>query len=142
MAAKLCGKCIAMIIGEFVVGIHNGIIEPYQTEGAEKLLPDEEFQKLWTLKNLGVFIYLNPEQRVIAKTTVTAQSDGEHLGRKWIINHTVIAKYDATTTKDDCIYRFDPANINKAQADKLAILNKAAPEPLMQPLPPIEGGEI
>jgi hypothetical protein len=130
---------MTMKIGEFVVGVIDGTTEAYQTEDAEKLLTEEEFNKLWRLSKIGTWTYFNPEERVIARTVVTETNDGESTGRKATLNHTVIIKFDATIIKDECIYRFDSRAM--ATPNNFPILNKPMPHPLVQPLPPLKGGE-
>lgn len=126
-----------MKTGQFVKGIFNGSTEAYQTQGAEKLLSIEEFDVLWNRDKPGVWLYINQEEAVIAKTTITVTSDGEHTGRKGVINHTVIVKFDSATTKDGAIYTLNRRSIDNDLAAKIPALNSPFPE-LKQPLDPIK----
>lgn len=124
-----------MITGQFVKGIFNGSTESYQTKNVEKMLPIEEFDKLWNLERLGVFIYVNPECGVVAKTTVTQTSDGQFTGRKGVINHTVIAKFASAIAYEGAAYKLDPASVTQQLAEATQILAAPFPTKLKQPLP-------
>ena len=126
-----------MKTGQFVKGVFNGSTEAYQTLGAEKLLSTEEFDTLYNRNKPGVWLYINPEEAVIAKTTITETSDGEHTGRKSLINHTVLIKFDLSTTKDGASYTLNRASINNDLASTTHALNSPFPE-LKQPLNPVE----
>jgi len=93
--------------GQFVVGMINGTIEPYQSIGVEQLLDEREFGKLWKLgetHGAGTYTYINETERVLAYSIVTEQSDGEDTGRKSTLNHTVIIKFDKNILVDILAY--------------------------------------
>jgi hypothetical protein len=127
-----------MQTGQFVKGIFNGSTESYQTEKVEKLLSPEEFDRLWNLERLGSWIYTNPEEGAVARSTITRTSDGAFTGRKGIINHTVIVKFDKVTVKDGATYALDKSSVNDELARNTPALNSPFP-PLTQPLPPVGG---
>lgn len=127
-----------MKAGQFVIGIIDGKTRSYQTEGVEKLLIDEEFNKLWRLSKPGVWLYVNPKERVVARSVVTEANDGKYTGRKGAVNHTVIIKFDASTVKDGCVYQIDTTSIDRTLAENTTILTQSFPDPLTQPLPDIK----
>ena len=122
-----------MKTGQFVKGVFNGSTEAYQTVGAEKLLSSEEFDVLWNRDKPGVWLYVNPQEAVVAKTTITETTDGEHTGRKSIINHTVIVKFDSLVIKDGAFYLLNRASIHSELALQTKALDSPFPE-LKQPL--------
>ena len=126
-----------MKTGQFVKGIFNGSTESYQTENVEKLLPPEEFDKLWNHSKVGSWLYINQEAGVIAKSNITETSDGEFTGRKGVINHTILIKFDSSTTKDGVTYRLDRTTVNNELAETITALNSPFP-PLIQPLPSVQ----
>ena len=119
-----------MKTGQFVKGIFNGSTEAYQTKDAGKLLSIEEFDKLYNRQKKGVYLYINKEERVLAKSTVRETSDGERTG---LINHTVIVKFDPSIDKDGLTYRMTVGDINEDLAAKTTVLNSPFPT-LKQPL--------
>lgn len=126
-----------MKVGQFVIGIFDGTTKPYQSKGVEKLLDEDEFNKLWRLNKAGIWIYVNPEQRVVARTVVEETNDGEYTGRKGTINHTVIVRFDESTYKDGCLYHIDASSVTRELAQNTAVLFYPFPEELKQPLPEI-----
>jgi hypothetical protein len=120
-----------MRTGQFVKGIVNNTTEAYDTEGISQLLSEKELDKLYNRRDLGVFLYINKKERVLALSTVKKASDGERAG--CITNHTVIVKFDASIEKDGLTYRLDPQDINEELANKTPILTIAFPK-LKQPL--------
>lgn len=134
VATKLRGECITMQTGQFVIGIFDGSTETYQTLNVEKFLSPDEFDKLWNRQTIGVWYYTNQEESVVAKCTITPTTDGAFMGRKGVINHTVIAKFDSTTTKDGATYQIDPLSITLKLAHTTKILNATFPKNLKQPL--------
>ena len=109
--------------GQFVIGMINGAITSYQSKGAEALLTEREFGRLWKLDEPGIHIYINEAEHVIAKTTITEESDGGSMGRRSTLNHTVIYKFDENVMHDIL------AHTNFKQ-----LLNQPMPE-LRNPLP-------
>jgi len=127
-----------MQAGQFVKGIFNGSTESYQTDNIQKFLSSEEFDKLWNLERLGSWLYTNQEEGVIARSTITRTNDGAFTGRKGVINHTVIVKFDGKLEKDGVTYRLDRASITDELARNTPALNSPFPI-LTQPLPPVGG---
>lgn len=83
--------------GQFVFGMINGTIQSYQSMGAEQLLTEQQFAKLWKLGKThspGEYTYINEQEHVVAYSIITEESDGEDMGRKASLNHTVIFKFD------------------------------------------------
>lgn len=126
-----------MKAGQFVIGIFDGTTKPYQSKNVEKLMDEEEFNKLWRLNKPGTWIYVNPDQRVVARTVVKETNDGEYTGRKGTINHTVIVRFDESIYKDGCLYQIDASSITRELAQNTVALTQPFPEPLKQPLPEI-----
>jgi len=84
-----------MQTGQFIIGMINGIIEPFQSEGVELLLPKDSLRFLYDLgkhNKSGTFIFKWESESAISKTIIIQKSDGE--GRLGTINHTVIAKFE------------------------------------------------
>ena len=81
--------------GQFIVGMVDGTIDSFQSEGVETLIPSDSLRFLYDLgkhnKN-GTFVFKWENERAISKTIIIQKSDGE--GRLGTINHTVIAKFE------------------------------------------------
>ena len=85
-----------MKTGQFIIGMVNGTIDPYQSVGVEDLLPQENIRFLYDLgkyNKTGTFIYQWANEHAISKTVIVQKSDGE--GRTGTINHTVIVKIES-----------------------------------------------
>jgi hypothetical protein len=120
-----------MRTGQFVKAIVNNTTEAYDTDGISQLLSEKELDKLYNRKDIGVFLYINKKEYVLAVSNVTKASDGTRAG--CINNHTVIAKLDATTQKDGLTYHLNPQDINEELAEKIHLFNVPFPK-LKQPL--------
>lgn len=119
-----------MKAGQFVKAVVGNTTEAYDSKGVTDLLSETELTKLYNRDKAGVFLYLNKNERVIAKSTVTQTSDGERVCLK---NHTVIVKFDVAIEKDGLTYHSNPQDINAMLAEKIPQLDTPFPE-LKQPL--------
>jgi hypothetical protein len=85
----------------------NGVIESYESKNLSQLLPQSEFDKLWSIgktRGVGVHTYINDDLRVVARSIVKPTSDDA--GRKGTVNHTVIVKLPST---EELLERIDNA---------------------------------
>lgn len=125
--------------GQFVVGMIDGSYESYDSNNLSILLSPEELQKLWELaekRGTGSYDYINYDERVIARTTIT-ETKSDTMGRKGKVNHTVIFKFDKTVTHDFLQYNFDPETFRNILDDNdfKEQLNTPFPNELHNPLP-------
>ena len=114
--------------GQFVIGMIDGIIRPYQTDNVEKLLSEQEFSKLWKLGKThgpGTYTYTNSQENIIARSVITEEYDGKDTGRRSTLNHTVIIKFDPDWAAELLKYTNFGANLNQP----LPELKNPLPEP-------------
>lgn len=87
-----------MQIGEFIYGMLNGSIQRKQTLNVDKLLSEAALNFLYqigrneTKIKEATFIYTWDSEKAITKTVIKPVSDEN--GRKDLLNHTVIVKFD------------------------------------------------
>jgi hypothetical protein len=121
--------------GQFVVGMLNGTIESYESKNISLLLPSDEMDKLWRLaetRGKGTYDYINYDERVIARSTIT-ESNNDEVGRKGKINHTIIIRFDKSIMHEGNRYMFDTENFSIQ--DHVSLLTVPLPEKLKNPLP-------
>jgi len=114
--------------GQFVVGMINGTIESYQSTGAEQLLTEQEFSKLWRLEEVGTHLYVNEQEHVVAYSTITEESDGEVMGRKGSLNHTIIVKFGENILHEILAYTHFKDNLIQPMPE----LKNPLPEPKIE----------
>jgi hypothetical protein len=113
----------------------NGSIESYESKNITQLLPPEEMDKLWRLAEshgVGTYDYANPQERVIARSTIT-ESPIDSVGRIGKINHTLLIKFDKYVMHEGSRYIFDFQNFNAD--DFKHLLDMPMPSELRNPLP-------
>jgi len=127
--------------GQVVTGIINGIADQYETPDILQLLPNGKLAQLIDRETLGAYRRVFVSDRVVAQTMVTKSEPDEH-GRDGIVNHTVLYKFDASTTHDNIQYVFDYNQFtDDALAGKYAFAMPPIPE-LKHPLDPPPEMEI
>jgi hypothetical protein len=123
--------------GQFVIGMVNGNNESYESPDLAQLLPADKLGVLWDLaktRGVGTHSYIDYDERVIARTTVT-NTPADEMGRKGTLNHTVIFKFDSHIYHDGVRYDFNVNDFAVAyQSGKLQIQTVATPK-LSNPLP-------
>lgn len=90
-----------MKTGQFIVGMFDNIIEPYQSKGVENLVDPEDFRDLYDMgkhEEPGEYIVLHHDDYAISKTVITKTQDDD--GRVFTQNWTVITKFEQPILKD------------------------------------------
>ena len=121
--------------GQFVVGMIDGTIKGYDSKNITLLLPPEEMDKLYRLAEThgkGTYDYINYDERVIARSTIT-ESNNDEVGRTGKINHTIIFRFDKYTTHEGNRYKFDHEKFDIQ--NHIHLLNAPMPATLKNPLP-------
>jgi hypothetical protein len=124
--------------GQFVKGMINGTEEAYESRDILQILPMTKLSILWDLDRVGTYRRVFLDERVIAQTVITIAEQDEH-GRDGIVNHTVLHKFDASTTHDGIKYVFDSEQFARdAKTGKYNFKMPPCPElktPLDEPSP-------
>jgi len=122
---------IRMQIGQFITGMINGSFDMIQSNNLDNLLCEEHLQFLYDLgkgKNNGeINTYIFESDNAISKTVLSVVYDD--YGRKDIINHTIIIKFD-NILQDILKY----TNLLE-KIDKYFTIDSS--KPIQKPLPPI-----
>ena len=119
--------------GQVVKGMINGDAVQYETPDISLVLPIDKLGLLIDRETIGFQRRIFKSERVIGQSVVTEAEPDEH-GRKYIVNHTVIYKFEYNAERDGAPYKFDPdAFVEQALEGKFKFKMPPMPE-LKHPL--------
>lgn len=92
--------------GQFYRGKIEGIQKHYESPDLDSILPEDKLCMLADYSQVGEHKHFFKQEHVLTRTVVS-EADNEDGRLHGIINHTVLYKYDDTTTHENAQYIFD-----------------------------------